>query len=61
MKIIIKTLSKLTIVLNVEQTDTVENIKQKIENIYGFKSHNIRLIFAGKQIADFRSLQDYNI
>lgn len=61
MQLLVKTLAGKTITVDVEKSDTVETLKQRISEKEGIPVDQQRLIYSGKQVDSERTLEDYGV
>ena len=61
MQIFVKTLTGRTINVEVEKTDSIQRVKERIHDKEGVPVGQQKLIFAGRQLEDDHTISDYHI
>ena len=61
MQIFVKILDHATITLDVDESDEIINVKQKIKDQKGIPNNKQKLFFSGKRLEDGKTISDYNI
>ena len=61
MQLFVKTLTGKTVSIEVEEGESIEDVKAKIAEKEGIPPEQQRLIFGGQQLQDAKTLQDYDV
>ena len=61
MQLFVKTLTGKTVSIEVEEGESIEDVKAKISEKEGVPPEQQRLIFGGQQLEDSKTLDDYNV
>lgn len=61
MSLFVKTMTGKTVSIEVEEGESIEDVKAKISEKEGIPAEQQRLIFGGQQLEDCKSLEDYGV